>query len=395
MQPTLTRRAALKGAAAMAGALAAPALSHAASRDDWIIRGSIPLTGPFAATGVDGLKTTQDWVEMRNASGGIAGRRIDLSYEDSGYYPKTSLENFRRVMRADTPPHFYFGDSTGFMRLVRPELARTPVLNGGASFAGEFARPRESPWQFIAGPAYGAMAEIAMRYIASSGGRVSQFYIPIPNTGVSRCSARAGRRRSWVWRSSSKNRQPSTMSIRRRMSRRSCAPIRITYSSTAISPMSGRMSSPRRARAVWMRVLSARSGAWIRWPPASRTSVSAMFWTAMPASCPFAISMRPSTAPPTANSSLSGQRNTAPVSIAKSARGLFSGWLFWRFWRRYSSTSRRAASLRRRVRWSMRWKGCGTGIRAAITACRRPSRTIRSGRRGSVATMQRSVSSSR
>lgn len=170
MQPTLTRRAALKGAAAFTGALAGPALSRAASRGDWIIRGSIPLTGPFAATGVDGLKTTQDWVGMRNASGGIAGRRIDLAYEDSGYDPKTSLHNFRRAMRAERPPHFYFGDSTGFMRLVRPELARTPVLNGGASFASELARPHESPWQFVTGPTYGAMAEIAMRYIAASGG---------------------------------------------------------------------------------------------------------------------------------------------------------------------------------------------------------------------------------
>ncbi|WP_340108643.1 ABC transporter substrate-binding protein [Pikeienuella sp. HZG-20] len=169
---TLTRRIALKQAAAFGvAALAAPSLSRARAADRWIIRGSLPLTGPFAEIGLDGLKSTQDWVEMKNAAGGIAGRRIDISFEDSGYNPKTALSNFKRTMAAEVRPHFYFGDSTGFMTLVRPELARTPVLSGGASFANELADPKANPCQFISGPSYDAMAEIAMRYIAGNGGR--------------------------------------------------------------------------------------------------------------------------------------------------------------------------------------------------------------------------------
>lgn len=56
------------------------------------------------------------------------------------------------------------------MRLARPELEKTPVLTGGASFAGDLAQPRANPWQFVTGPTCDAMAEIAMRHIASSGG---------------------------------------------------------------------------------------------------------------------------------------------------------------------------------------------------------------------------------
>lgn len=166
MQPTLTRRAVLGGAAA----LAAPAFARAAAPDRWIIRGSMPLTGPFPAAGVAGLKVSQDWVEMRNASGGIAGREIHLSYEDSGYNPLTAMDHFRRAMAAPEPPHFYYGDSTGFMLLAQAALPQSPVLMGGASFANELARPAASPWQFVTGPTYDAMAEMAMRHIAAEGG---------------------------------------------------------------------------------------------------------------------------------------------------------------------------------------------------------------------------------
>lgn len=169
---TITRRTVLKGSAALgATALAAPFLAKADAHGSWIIRGSIPLTGPFAQAGVDGLKNTQDWVEMKNASGGIAGKMIDLQYEDSGYNPTTSLANFKKTMSEDVKPHFYSGDSTGFMKLVQPELSRTPVLNGGTSFANDLAQPETSPYQFISGPTYNAMAEVNLKFIKENGGK--------------------------------------------------------------------------------------------------------------------------------------------------------------------------------------------------------------------------------
>lgn len=168
---TLTRRRLLETAALGAAALAAPALARAATHDRWILRGSTPLTGPFAQAGVDGLARIQDWVEMRNATGGIAGKPIDLAFEDSGYVPTTALANFKKAMAADVKPHYYSGDSTAFMKLVQPELAREPVFCGGVSFASELANPAAAPWQFITGPTYNAMAEIDLRYIKETGGQ--------------------------------------------------------------------------------------------------------------------------------------------------------------------------------------------------------------------------------
>ncbi len=169
---TLTRRTILKGGAALgATALAAPYLAKAAAHGSWVMRGSSPLTGPFAQAGVDGLARIQDWVEMKNATGGIAGKMIDLAYEDSGYVAQTSLANFKRAMSADVKPHFFGGDSTAFMKLVAPELAREPVFCGGVSFASELADPVAHPYQFITGPTYNAMAEINLKYIKDNGGQ--------------------------------------------------------------------------------------------------------------------------------------------------------------------------------------------------------------------------------
>lgn len=170
---TLNRRTLLQGAAAGAAVLAAPHIAGAAGHAHkvWRLRGSIPLTGPFAQAGVDGLKNNQDWVEFTNLKGGIAGKPVDMVMEDSGYNPTTSLANFKKTMSEDLKPHFYSGDSTGFMKLVQPELARSPVLSGGTSFANDLASPATNPYQFISGPTYNAMAEVNLRTMAANGAK--------------------------------------------------------------------------------------------------------------------------------------------------------------------------------------------------------------------------------
>tara|TARA_Y100000590_G_scaffold469949_1_gene660880 strand:- start:2649 stop:3869 length:1221 start_codon:yes stop_codon:yes gene_type:complete len=167
------RRSVLKGTAATAVAAASigmPSIVNAEAKS-LVFASSFPLTGPFAAAGSIGLKDYLDWIEMTNASGGVAGRKIIAKYEDSGYVPSKSLANFKKAMSADQKPVFYGGDSTGFMKLVAPELQRTPVLCGGTSFSNELANPQTHPYQFIAGPTYNSMFDILLQYIKAKGGK--------------------------------------------------------------------------------------------------------------------------------------------------------------------------------------------------------------------------------
>lgn len=163
------------GAAAASTFIGMPGILRAQSIKKWVFAGSSPLTGPFAQAGSTALKDITDWVEMTNDSGGIAGRSVEIRHEDSGYDPARSLANFKRAMSADQKPVFYFGDSTGFMKLVTPELLRTPVLNGGSSFASELADPTSHPYQYIAGPTYQSMFDILLQYMKDRGGKTVAF----------------------------------------------------------------------------------------------------------------------------------------------------------------------------------------------------------------------------
>ncbi len=168
----LDRRKFVKGASALTGVstLGMPSILRA-KRSNLVFASSFPLTGPFASAGSLGLKDYLDWVEMINGSGGISGLPIKPVYEDSGYVPSKSLTNFKKAMSSDNKPVFYGGDSTGFMKLVTPELNRTPVLCGGTSFSSDLANPTTHPYQFIAGPTYNAMFDILLKHIKNNGGK--------------------------------------------------------------------------------------------------------------------------------------------------------------------------------------------------------------------------------
>jgi branched-chain amino acid transport system substrate-binding protein len=165
------RRTVLKGTAAIAATsvIGMPAIVRAQAKR-WVFAGSSPLTGPFAQAGTTALKDLLDWVEMTNDMGGIAGRPVVVEHEDSGYDPAKSLANFKKAMSADEKPIFYSGDSTGFMKLVAPELQRTPVMCGGTSFASDLADPKGNPYQYIAGPTYQSMIEILLKHVKDNGG---------------------------------------------------------------------------------------------------------------------------------------------------------------------------------------------------------------------------------
>jgi branched-chain amino acid transport system substrate-binding protein len=170
------RRTVLKGTAAVAATsvMGMPSIVRAQSKK-WVFAGSSPLTGPFAQAGTTALKDLLDWAEMTNDMGGIAGRPVELVHEDSGYVPTNSLANFKKAMSSDDRPIYYNGDSTGFMKLVTPELNRTPVLCGGTSFASELADPSTHPFQYIAGPTYNSMFDILLKHVKDNGGSTVAF----------------------------------------------------------------------------------------------------------------------------------------------------------------------------------------------------------------------------
>jgi branched-chain amino acid transport system substrate-binding protein len=175
-QMTLSRRRFLaRTAAAGAASLCAPALLRAQPAE-YVIGASIPLTGPFATAGQLVSPAFRMFQDLTNEDGGIGGVPIRITAEDSGYVPANSLANYQRALASEPNMVMYFGDSTGFMKLVAPELRGDAArLMGSTSFASDLANPATNPYQFLSGPTYHDQFDILLAQIKAEGGTTVAF----------------------------------------------------------------------------------------------------------------------------------------------------------------------------------------------------------------------------
>ena len=172
----MTRRSVLAGAAAGTATLGMPAYLRAMS-GEFIIGASLPLTGPFATAGQLIAPAFSLYEKIINDEGGIAGTKIKFSTEDSGYVPQNALANYQRLLASEGDKVVaYYGDSTGFMKLVGPELKGDQArMMTSTSFASELANPETHPYQFMSGPTYEDQFNILLQDIAAKGGKTVAF----------------------------------------------------------------------------------------------------------------------------------------------------------------------------------------------------------------------------
>ena len=122
----------------------------------------LPLTGPFAFAGNAGREGFVDGVDYVNeVLGGIAGRKLELIVEDTGYDVAKGTAAFNRVLSRERPDEllFVYGDSTGLSKALAPEIARIGLPYSATSFANELADPEKYPSIFVFGPTYNDMME--------------------------------------------------------------------------------------------------------------------------------------------------------------------------------------------------------------------------------------------
>lgn len=175
-QSNITRRGMLGAAAAGASVLAMPTVLRA-QPSEYIIGASLPLTGPFATAGKLIAPAFSLYQAMINAEGGINGVNIKIVTEDSGYVATNALANYQRLLASEGKNVVaYYGDSTGFMKLVGPELKGDQArMMTSTSFATELANPETHPYQFMSGPTYADQFDILLQDIAAKGGKTVAF----------------------------------------------------------------------------------------------------------------------------------------------------------------------------------------------------------------------------
>jgi branched-chain amino acid transport system substrate-binding protein len=138
----------------------------------------MPLTGPFSFAGPPAAAALEDLTTMVNEEGGINGKKIDYFIEDGQYNLPVAQQAFGKIMSTEHPL-VMFGESTALGKAMAPDIkTKFKVLYGSTSFSSELANEGGNPYCFVAGPTYGDMFGILLKYIAKErpNSKVAFFY---------------------------------------------------------------------------------------------------------------------------------------------------------------------------------------------------------------------------
>lgn len=156
------------GAAATIGPLSIGSSWAQAQKGDIVIGAGQPITGVFAFAGVAMNNGLNDFVQWKNANGGVQGRKLRYVVEDSGFKVDQSAAIFKKIM-ASEKPSFYYCDGTPSVKAVaQAAIASNHVMTSSTSLATAVADPVNMPQHIVPGATYPRLHEVLMEYIARS-----------------------------------------------------------------------------------------------------------------------------------------------------------------------------------------------------------------------------------
>jgi branched-chain amino acid transport system substrate-binding protein len=154
------------GVAGAIGPFAIGRSSAQAHKGEIVIGASQPITGVFSFAGKDMNFGLNDYVQWKNANGGVLGRKLRYVSEDSGFKLDQGVAIFKKIMAAEKPSFFY-GDSTQWAKAVSQDaVASNSIMTSSTSLAAEVANPTTMPQHVVPGATYGRLHEVLMEYIA-------------------------------------------------------------------------------------------------------------------------------------------------------------------------------------------------------------------------------------
>lgn len=155
------------GASALGPLVMGSSLAQAQS-NDIVIGAAQPITGVFAFAGVSMNNGLNDFVQWKNAKGGVAGRKLRYVVEDSGFKVDQGVAIFKKIMAAEKPSFFYCDGTPLVKAITRDAVASNHVMTSSTSLASVVADPVNVPQHFVPGATYGRLHEVLMEHIAAT-----------------------------------------------------------------------------------------------------------------------------------------------------------------------------------------------------------------------------------
>ncbi len=126
------------------------------------------LTGPTADVGTDyadGMRGYADWLNMQ---GGIAGRPIELIYQDYAYQVDRAEQLYSQFVSEGVV--IFMGWGTGDTEALRLRVTEDEIPFSSASLSHVLGDPSEAPYNFLVAPTYTDQFRIALDWIARNHG---------------------------------------------------------------------------------------------------------------------------------------------------------------------------------------------------------------------------------
>lgn len=143
--------------------LCASAFSAAAQSSDTVTIGAtVPITGPFAAAGIQYYNSLRMAEEDINAAGGVKGKKFHIVFEDTQGTNPTAVNAFVKLTQQNTIPFAFLSSLSSQNLATEPSVTKAgiPVIYGGGSVA---VQERKNPLMFRVRPSDAVYAK-AMAY---------------------------------------------------------------------------------------------------------------------------------------------------------------------------------------------------------------------------------------
>ena len=152
-------------AIALAASFAAIAAAPARAQEEIILGATVPITGNFAATGINyynSLRMAQDDI---NAAGGIGGKKVRIIFEDSQSTNSTAVNALVKLVRQSKPSLIFLNSLSVQILAQEQEIAKSavPVLYSGALVA---LQEKGNPLMFRIRPADNVQAGVIAKGLA-------------------------------------------------------------------------------------------------------------------------------------------------------------------------------------------------------------------------------------
>ena len=137
------------------------------------------LTGPTSDVGTMYAEAIRDYYNWRNESGGIAGREVELLWNDYGYDVAKAEQLYSEYVQAGAV--MFMGWGTGDTEALRGRIASDRIPFVSASFSHVLGDPAEAPFNFLVGTTYTDQLYVLLDYLMEEAEATDG---PLPNVAL-------------------------------------------------------------------------------------------------------------------------------------------------------------------------------------------------------------------